>query len=36
LDYEKIAAAAVQAMTGTDIHRFLVVCALAILFKLSS
>src|SRR5437867_5895858 len=29
VDYEKIAAAAVQAMTGADLHRFFVVCALA-------
>ena len=29
LDYEKIAAAAVQAMTAADLHRFLVVCSLA-------
>jgi hypothetical protein len=28
VDYEKIAAVAVQAMNATDIHRFLVVCAL--------
>jgi ParB family chromosome partitioning protein len=28
VDYEKIAAAAVQAMTHADLHRFLVVCAL--------
>jgi hypothetical protein len=28
VDYEKIAAAAVQAMTAGDLHRFLVVCAL--------
>src|SRR5258707_6811079 len=28
VDYEKIAAAAVQAMTIADLHRFLVVCAL--------
>ena len=28
VDYEKIAAAAVQAMTAADLHRFLVVCAL--------
>ena len=29
VDYEKIAAAAVEAMTAADLHRFLVVCALA-------
>jgi hypothetical protein len=29
VDYEKIAAAAVQAMTAADLHRFVVVCALA-------
>src|SRR6266851_3565786 len=29
VDYEKIAAAAVQAMKTADLHRFLVVCALA-------
>ena len=29
MDYEKIASAAVQAMTAADLHRFLVVCALA-------
>ena len=29
VDYEKIAAVAVQAMTAADLHRFLVVCALA-------
>jgi len=29
VDYEKIAAAAVEAMTAADVHRFLVVCALA-------
>jgi hypothetical protein len=29
VDYEKIAAAAVQAMTAADLHRFLVVCSLA-------
>jgi hypothetical protein len=28
VDYEKIAATAVQAMTAADLHRFLVVCAL--------
>jgi len=28
VDYEKIAAAAVQAMKTADLHRFLVVCAL--------
>jgi hypothetical protein len=28
VDYEKIASAAVQAMSAADIHRFLVVCAL--------
>ncbi len=28
VDYEKIATAAVQAMTAADLHRFLVVCAL--------
>ena len=28
MDYEKIASAAVQAMTAADLHRFLVVCAL--------
>jgi hypothetical protein len=28
VDYEKIAAAAVQGMTAADLHRFLVVCAL--------
>jgi len=28
VDYEKIAATAVQAMTASDLHRFLVVCAL--------
>jgi hypothetical protein len=28
VDYEKIAAGAVQAMTTADLHRFLVVCAL--------
>jgi hypothetical protein len=28
VDYEKIAAAAVQRMTAGDLHRFLVVCAL--------
>ncbi|HLB88314.1 MAG TPA: hypothetical protein VJK29_11740 [Terriglobales bacterium] len=28
MDYEKIAAAAVQVMTTADLHRFLVVCAL--------
>jgi len=28
VDYEKIAAAAVVAMTAADLHRFLVVCAL--------
>ena len=28
VDYEKIAAAAVQAMKAADLHRFLVVCAL--------
>jgi hypothetical protein len=28
VDYEKIAATAVQALTAADIHRFLVVCAL--------
>jgi len=28
VDYEKIAAAAVQAMAAADLHRFLVVCAL--------
>ncbi len=28
VEYEKIAAAAVQAMTAADLHRFLVVCAL--------
>jgi ParB family chromosome partitioning protein len=28
VDYEKIAAAAVQAMSAADLHRFLVVCAL--------
>jgi len=28
VDYEKIAAAAVQAMTAADLQRFLVVCAL--------
>jgi len=28
VDYEKIAATAVQAMTAADVHRFLVVCAL--------
>jgi len=29
VDYEKIAAAAVRAMTATDLNRFLVMCALA-------
>jgi len=29
VDYEKIATAAVQAMTAADLHRLLVVCALA-------
>jgi hypothetical protein len=29
VDYEKIAAAAVQATTATDLNRFLVMCALA-------
>ncbi len=29
VDYEKIAAAAVQAMNAADVNRFLVVCALA-------
>src|SRR6266705_1015359 len=29
VDYEKIAAAAIEAMTAADVHRFLVVCALA-------
>jgi len=29
VDYEKIATAALQAMTVADLHRFLVVCALA-------
>lgn len=29
VEYEKIAAAAVQAMTAADLHRFLVACALA-------
>lgn len=29
VDYEKIAATAVQAMKAADVHRFLVVCALA-------
>ena len=29
MDYEKIATAAVEGMTGADLHRFLVVCALA-------
>src|SRR5436309_8230476 len=29
VDYEKIAAAAVQAMKGADLNRFLVICALA-------
>ena len=29
VDYEKIAAAAVQAMTAADLHRFLVGCSLA-------
>src|SRR5438067_8828066 len=29
VDYEKIAAAALQAMKPADLHRFLVVCALA-------
>ena len=28
MDYEKIAATAVEAMTAADLHRFLVVCAL--------
>jgi len=28
VDYEKIAAAAVLAMTPGDVHRFLVICAL--------
>ena len=28
VDYEKIAGAAVQAMTAADLHRFLVLCAL--------
>jgi hypothetical protein len=28
VDYEKIAAAAVEAMTAADLHSFLVVCAL--------
>jgi hypothetical protein len=28
VDYEKIAAVAVQAMTAADLHRFLVICAL--------
>ncbi len=28
VDYEKIAAAAVHAMTAADVHRFLVICAL--------
>src|SRR5438034_9436050 len=28
VDYEKIAAAATQAMTAADLHRFLVICAL--------
>jgi len=28
VDYEKIAAAALQAMAAADLHRFLVVCAL--------
>ena len=28
MDYEKIAVAAVQAMTTANLHRFLVVCAL--------
>lgn len=28
MDYEKIAAAALQAMAAADLHRFLVVCAL--------
>ena len=28
VDYQKIAEAAVQAMTAADLHRFLVVCAL--------
>ena len=28
VDYEKIAATAVQGMTAADLHRFLVVCAL--------
>lgn len=28
VDYEKIATAAVEGMTGADLHRFLVVCAL--------
>src|SRR6267378_3439550 len=27
VDYEKIACAAVQAMTAADLHRFLVICA---------
>jgi hypothetical protein len=29
VDYEKIAAAAVEAMTAADLHRFLILCALA-------
>jgi len=29
VDYEKIGATAVQAMSTADLHRFLVVCALA-------
>jgi hypothetical protein len=29
VDYERVAVAAVEAMTGADLHRFLVVCALA-------
>ena len=29
VDYEKITATAVQAMNTTDLHRFLIVCALA-------
>jgi len=29
VDYEKISATAVEAMTAADLHRFLVVCALA-------
>jgi hypothetical protein len=28
VDYDKVAAAAVQAMTAADLHRFLIVCAL--------